>query len=216
MKKLILSLLLISPIIIWAQEEPKTESGRFSLGVRSSLSLFNDGNAGIGQGAGGQFRIQVNKKVNTEWFADYLTSGIGNYANRKDGHIGWSVMFYMSNSPNKKNSLSPYLLAGHCFDYTKMTDNFNSKNTLSRWSSAVQMGFGSHYNFTERFDVSLNTQYMIHLGKEITANSYPSLIPEQYSPTIVISSSAAEIDLEGHLLVTMSMNYRLADFNKKK
>jgi len=125
-------------------------------------------------------------------------------------------MFYMGNSPNKKNSLSSYLLAGHCFDYTKMTENYDQKNSLSRWSSAVQMGLGSHYNFTERFDVSLNAQYMIHLGKEITANSYPSLIPEYYPPTIVIASSAGKIDLEGHLLVTMSMNYRLADFNKKK
>ena len=115
MKKLILSFLLISPIIIWAQEEPKTESGRFSLGVRSSMSLFNDGNAGIGQGAGGQFRIQVNKKVNTEWFADYITSGIGDYANRKDGHIGWSVMFYMSNSPNKKKQFKSLFIGRTLF-----------------------------------------------------------------------------------------------------
>jgi hypothetical protein len=213
--KTILILLFVLPLMSVAQDSTKTESGRFSLGVRSTISLFNDEGSGIGQGAGGQFRIQLNKRLNTEWFADYITSGIGNYATRRDGHIGWSVMFYMSKNPNTVHRLSPYLLAGHCFDYTKVLENSNPANAMSRWSSAVQMGIGTHYNFTDRFDISFNAQYMIHLGKEIKAQNQ-GYFQEFSRPPVIITKSNSGAGLEGHLLLTTSFNYRIADFNKKK
>ncbi len=45
----------------------KTSSaGWFSLGVRSTISLFD--HDGTGLGTGGQFRIQLSNHVNTDWF----------------------------------------------------------------------------------------------------------------------------------------------------
>ena len=92
MKSRMLFLLLI-PIVGMAQEKRKLdpESGYFQLGVRNTVSAFSDDGA-HGFGYGGQFRIRISKRMNTDWFADYITTDIGGIARRVDEHIGWSVV----------------------------------------------------------------------------------------------------------------------------
>ena len=77
--KMLKKVLLIGIIASWnitiSQEKPivkeKSKSGTLELGMRNTLSLFeNDGHTGIG--VGGQFRLWVSKKLNTEWYADYI------------------------------------------------------------------------------------------------------------------------------------------------
>ncbi len=97
----------------------KNESGKFTLGLRSTSSLFTDASS-PGSGIGGMFRIRLGKLVNTEWFADYLTTNLQKLGYRRDSHIGWSVLFYLSKNPMQAKKLSPFLIAGHCFDYTKV------------------------------------------------------------------------------------------------
>ncbi|HMD00543.1 MAG TPA: hypothetical protein VKH37_10330, partial [Ferruginibacter sp.] len=94
----------------------------------------------------------------------------------------------------------PYLLVGHCFDYSKVAEQGNASNSASRWSMAAQGGLGTHINITSRFDLSLATQYMLHFGKEINVNNEDSKIlieREKYSTP------------DGHLLVSVSANYKL-------
>lgn len=184
-----------------------TYAGEFQLGLRSTASLFgSDGY--FGSGVGGQFRIGLGSRINTEWFADLITSNLGNAGRRTDGHIGWSVMFYLKKE--RTMGFNPYILAGHCFDYTKITAFSSPYSNLEeesgeRWSSAVQMGAGTHYRLTPRFDVSLSAQYMLHLGNDIHAHvetdSYPTLEIEEHEGA----------GLEGHLLVTFSVNYKIGD-----
>src|SRR5437764_10575824 len=65
------------------------QGGNFSVGFRNTYSLFSDGDPrSLGGGAGAHFRIQVIDRVNTEWFADVLTSNIKNKAHRTDAHVG--------------------------------------------------------------------------------------------------------------------------------
>jgi hypothetical protein len=65
----------------------KTHGGIFSLGMRTTVSTFNHGNwDDVGTGVGGQYRIQFHDRVNTEWYADYLTSKIGKLGQRTDGY----------------------------------------------------------------------------------------------------------------------------------
>ena len=71
-----------------------------------------------GVGIGGQFRLQLGKRLNTEWYFDYLTSEVGDFAQRNDYHIGWSVMYYPGKHVDFSRLLQPYLILGHCFDYT--------------------------------------------------------------------------------------------------
>lgn len=176
----------------------------FSLGARSTISTFSHDGTGIG--TGGQFRIQVSNKVNTDWFADYISINIKNKVRSDYYHIGWSVLYYPFNKAIYPKLFQPYVLAGHCFDYNKKTAISDPTISKDRWGSAVQAGLGTHFNLTERFDVSLMFQYMIHLTRELEAtieNDNVSIETHDHN------------DLEGHLLGTLSVNYKIGRIWKK-
>jgi hypothetical protein len=175
--------------------------GLISLGVRTTLSTFNHGQFGnTGMGVGGQFRLQFADRVNSDWFFDYITGDIEDYASRTDYHIGWSVLFY----PTKKTDViaRPYILAGHCFDYTRLVDNSDPNNFMERWSSAVQGGAGVHFNLSQRLDLSVASQYMIHLGNHVDAHLHGGEVEFH---------SEKGASLEGHLLFHAGINYKIAD-----
>lgn len=179
----------------------KDQGGIISFGVRNTVSAFNGGVSGnTGIGVGGQFRLQFSDKVNSDWFFDYIKGNIGDYANRTDYHIGWSVLFYPLK--NLTTKIRPYILAGHCFDYTQLIDNSNRTNYIERWSSAVQGGAGVHFNLSQRLDLSLVGQYMVHLGTDVHAD---------YTNGLVIFEKEKGGSLEGHLLVHVGINYKIGD-----
>lgn len=177
--------------------------GTWSLGVRSSFSLFNGGShSAPGTGAGGQLRVRISERVNTDWFYDYFTAPSGSLAHREDQHIGWSVLFYLRAHTQERQLLQPYVVAGHCFDYTKQRSNRDPSNFAERWSSAVQAGVGNHFNVTDRADLSLVCQYMWHLGTDIHA--------EEHAGQVHFHKEKGA-NLEGHLLIHVSFNYKLLD-----
>jgi hypothetical protein len=123
--------------------------------------------------------------------------------NRTDYHIGWSVLFYLLKGKEENLPfVQPYILAGHCFDYTYMEENKNRSNHIERWSSAIQAGSGAHFNITSQFDLSLNFQYMIHLGNDIHTHEEDGLVEFRREKGM---------NLEGHILATISVNYKIAD-----
>jgi opacity protein-like surface antigen len=175
-------------------------SGWFSLGTRNTFSIFNDiENETNGKGIGGQFRVQLNDRLNTEWFADYLFSEIGGVAQRNDYHIGWSVMYYVGKDVYFEKVIQPYILIGHCFDKTNVfiTDHPEIKD--DRWSLATQAGVGTHINITDRLDISLSGQYMLHFGKELNVvNSEGVYFVEKEDHT----------HTGGHMLISVSANFK--------
>jgi opacity protein-like surface antigen len=174
-------------------------SGQFELGARTSASLFSSSDSG-GFGTGGQFRIRILESLNTEWFADYLTGAATELGYREDAHIGWSVMFYPFASPYAPGKFTPYLLAGHCFDYTRVA-RYSDNTGTDRFSSAIQAGMGTHYHIDDRFNISLSGQYMLHLGSDIHTS-----VSNQ-----VLTITKANAAFEGHLLFTFSLNYRVGN-----
>jgi hypothetical protein len=182
----------------------KSQAGWVSLGGRSTLSLFD--NDGKGIGTGGQFRIQLSNRVNTDWFADYISINVNDKVRSEYIHIGWSVLYYVFNNRQHPKIVQPYILAGHCFDYNKKTVLQQPGINKDRWGSAVQAGIGSHFNLTERFDVSLTCQYMIHLTNELEVEDNGATVD------IVEHKNSS---LEGHLLTTVSLNYKIAKLWKK-
>jgi opacity protein-like surface antigen len=190
----------------------KNFGGVLSVGGRSTISTFNDGKWGdIGTGSGGQFMVQLSNRVNTAWFFDYITGTVGDFANRTDYHIGWSVMYYLIPNTSvtegntfvtKTPKIQPYILAGHCFDYSNIKDNTNNANFAERWSSAVQAGLGTHFNLTNRLDVNVQGQYMIHLGNDIDA--------EKENNAVVFHKNSG-VNLQGHILITVGVNFKIAD-----
>lgn len=202
MKFLIITLVML-PTFLFAQpiNYKNGSGGTFSLGVRTTASGFNSQHEeSPGMGVGGQFRIQFADQVNSDWFFDYLRSDLGDYASRTDYHIGWSVLYYLRKK--EEQLIKPYLLAGHCFDYTRIVANKNASNFDERWSSAVQGGLGVHFNLSPRLDLSLVTQYMLHLGNEIEAVNNAGVLQFKEHK----GGSA-----EGHLLFNVSINYKIAD-----
>ncbi len=174
------------------------KAGWLSFGARSTLSTFGDEGSGIG--TGGQFRIQMSKSINSDWYFDYISINVGNKVRSEYYHIGWSVLYYPFKNQQFPKIIQPYVLAGHCFDYNKMTAMDNSDNFKERWGLAVQGGLGVHFNITDRFDITLMSQYMIHFTESLHANT--SIYP-------IVISSEKENALQGHLLSTISLNYLL-------
>lgn len=213
MKNLIVSLFVICPLYFFAQEDMRptlseNPSGTFSLGVRNTFSTFG-ATENLGVGFGGQFRIRVSNRINTEWFADFINEDIDGLATRNDYHIGWSVMIYPFNT---KAKLVPYVLAGHCFDYTKVRTTYNiytsnPPQTVSRLSSATQVGLGTHINLSEIVDISLSSQYMMHLGSDVHAETHEHNGVKEIH---IAKEGHNGFSLEGHLLFTLSVNFKIA------
>lgn len=202
---------LIAQIEVTAQENRKdttlsqsNNAGWLSLGGRSTISTFSD--EGFGLGTGGQIRIQMSNKVNTDWFGDYIIINDGKVRSEYI-HIGWSVLFYPFEKfqyPNR--TMQPFILAGHCFDYNQKTVLANPSVSNERWGSAVQIGIGTHFNLSSKFDITVMSQYMIHLTKELEVEESGGVYTiEKRSPNI----------LQDHLLTTVSLNYKLFKLWKK-
>ncbi len=203
--KLILcsAVLLLQSTILLAQfgnfSGHESYAGTVSIGTRNTFSMFND-DAGVGMGIGGQSRVQISDHVNTEWFFDYITSKNKTYTTRNDYHVGWSVMYYPGSTVDFSNRLQPYILVGHCFDYSKVFEQKNRANAEGRWTMATQAGLGTHINISEFLDCSISSQYMLHFGKEIETT---------IDKEIVIIEKADYSRPDGHLLFSVSFNYKL-------
>ncbi len=208
MNRILLGLSLwIIPFTLFSQKDTVSgKPGRIQMGIRGTTSLFSHDNGAPGFGGGGHFRILVHERINTEWFADVIFTDISGLANRQDYHIGWSVMFYILKPKNFTRKFLPYVVAGHCFDWTNIYVPVRDENR-GRFSSAVQMGAGLHYNITPRWDISLTTQYMLHLGGELHTHVENGEVEvEEHEGT----------SWEGHMLVSLSINYKIAQLWKRK
>jgi len=199
----IVAAFLLFTVSSFAQKD--TTAGQFSLGMRSTISSFTDAQS-VGFGAGGQFRIRFSKHMNTDWYSDYITTNIQNLGYRRDAHIGWSVVFYLDQNPIVKGQVTPYIVAGQCFDYTNVYSDY-SNSSMERWSAAAaQGGFGMTYNFTKYFDFSAVAQYMLHIGTNVVTQVETDEKTNQQYLSITNPGGAS---LNGHLLITFSVNYML-------
>lgn len=226
MKRLILVLLLITPLTLlhgadggflarkkayvdFSDSPEYHPQGTLQVGMRTTASLFNH-DGGPGFGVGGQFRLWLFKKLNTEWFADYINTDLDGLGKRVDAHIGWSVMFYPFEGL-LQSKFNPYIIAGHCFDLTKVTPyntitDLRTDEAMKRGSSATQMGLGLHWNVTNKFDITLTSQYMIHLGENVHTH-----IHDHNGVKELHIERTSGFSMEGHLLTTLSLNVRLGD-----
>jgi len=182
----------------FSQPGPQRFKPVVSVGTRNTMSIFNSDKA-MGKGIGGQFRVQFASHLNSEWYFDYITSKTKT-TGRNDYHIGWSLLFYTRNNFEFTKLFQPYFIAGHCFDQEQVFELADKKNSASRLSMATQAGLGTHINITEKFDGSLSGQYMLHFGKEIET------VFDDGKP---VFTKASHTQPDGHLLFTLSFNYKL-------
>ncbi len=223
MKKLITTTLLMAGLVAFGQNDPpstNTKNGEMSHGIRSTGSLFSASGNYLGVGAGWQIRYRLSEQFNTEWFFDWITTDLGGLGYRYDAHIGESMIIYPGKKINEPMSFTPYVLGGFCGDYTKIQSNLFFDDELnewrsesnSRWSFATQLGAGTHFNITERFDISLSSQYILHFGKDIHTDVETNTLGQEYLHVHQDEGGA----LEGHLFITVSANYVIADLAKNR
>ncbi|HXP52248.1 MAG TPA: hypothetical protein VN922_19990 [Bacteroidia bacterium] len=199
---IIAAALLLLSTSVFAQKD--STAGEFTLGMRSTLSTFTDAGS-QGLGAGGEFRIRVTKHMNTEWYADYITTNIQSLGFRRDAHIGWSVLFYMDKDPLVTGQITPYFLAGQCFDYTNVYSDYFG-NHAERWSAAAaQGGVGLTWRLTNNFDLSTIAQYMMHLGAHVQTD----ILTSDTGQKELEITKGGGASLDGHLLLTLALNYKL-------
>ncbi len=190
--------LLLLAVAAFAQPQKTKFKPVISVGSRNTISAFSSDEA-TGTGVGAQFRVQPGRRINTEWYFDYIFSKT-EFSIRNDYHIGWSLLFYPKTKSEAPGLFQPYLIAGHCFDHTQVFEKNHKANQESRLSLATQAGVGTHINITPRFDCTLAGQYMLHFGKEIEAEL-------ENEKVVIYKTNHSGID--GHMLLTVGFNYKL-------
>jgi len=200
-----IALLCLWPVLCFSQDkEENPNAGRFMVGFRTTVSSFSDiGYVGFGTGA--HVRIQLGPRINSEWYYDHISTDIGGLGSRTDEHIGWSVMFYTFGQHLEKGKFSPYVEAGNCFDYTEVKSSYNGGSMVSRGSAAVHLGMGTHYNLSEKADITFKAQYMIHLGTAINE----TITTDEVTGAKNLVITKGNTGLNGHLLMTCSVNFYL-------
>jgi hypothetical protein len=97
MKRLLSIMLLGASALVWSQEKTNyTEKGQFSLGLRTTTSVFGHDPV-PGLGVGGQFRLQILDYINTEWFADYITMDLKEQAPETTHTLAGQLCFILKN-----------------------------------------------------------------------------------------------------------------------
>lgn len=222
LKTVSLLLLLLGPCFLFAQDKPSretiTQKGRFGFGIRGSYNFFPEKNSFRGWGTGGNFKLGVSKKVNTEFFMDFINSDDGRSGYRHDHHVGWSVQISPFGNFGE-GTVRPYLLAGQCFDLTQVgihptrgwSAYYPAQKTPYVFSAAVQMGLGLSAFIHKNMELTFQAQYMIHLGKDVHID---------YSPMAVDGAPVLEIEKEtkpdGHIILSMTANYYFLRLWKKR
>ena len=201
----------------YAYEDRSTDKslGETTFGVRSTASLFSSSGNYVGIGAGWQIRFRLSENLNSEWFSDWIVTDLDGLGARYDAHIGESMLIYPGRQVLKAGRFTPYILGGFCGDYTQIKSNtyFNDltkgyeKKAKERWSFATQLGLGTHYNFTDKFDISFNAQYVLHFGKDLHSEIETNSLGEDYLHIHEETGGG----LEGHFFFTISANFKLAD-----
>jgi hypothetical protein len=193
---MLIVLLVMLPAFGQAQEN-RLAAGRFGLGMRNAFNLWG-GNKMFGTGAGGQFKLAFSPRVNTDFFADIIDSK-GEYNSfRKDYHIGWGVQFALAKQGFGSHKIVPYVMAGQCFDLTKVGVVYETASPLV-FSAAVQGGAGISSFVHRNVELNLQAQYMMHMTQHVHLN-----FDESGSASYDVEKGASA---EGHFLTTFSVTF---------
>lgn len=180
-------------------------AGRFGIGMRNAVNLWGD-NKMLGIGAGGQLKLAFSPRVNTDFFADLIDSKGERGSYRKDYHIGWAVQFGLFKGGFGSRKFVPYLMAGQCFDLTKVGVVGQTASPLI-FSAAVQGGAGVSSFVHRNVELNLQLQYMMHMTQHVHLN-WDELGVASYD----VGKGASA---EGHLLTTFSVTFYFLNLWKR-
>jgi hypothetical protein len=188
-------------------------TGFLSIGARGCFSMFTTNKQTfVGTGAGGQFAIRIAPRFNSHYFADWIVSNLRNLAQRVDFHSGFSMMPEVYAPRVGKTHIILFPLAGICIDYTRLSittgENVSGGPTsLDRYSFAVQAGCGVTIPVSRKLDFSLEAHYMVHIGNDVNVD---------INGNQVTLSKETGLNIDGHFLMAISMDFKLFHLWRKK
>ena len=196
-----------------AKDSVPDQTGFLSIGARGCFSVFTvNKKSYAGTGAGGQFALRITPHFNSDYFADWIVSNVGNKVQRVDFHSGFSMMPEVYTPRVGSTHIALFPLAGICIDYTKLTittgENVSGgPTTLERYSFAVQAGAGVYIPVSKSLDFTLDAHYMLHIGNDIEADINGNQVHLIKQPGV---------NIDGHFLLALSMDYKLFRLWRKK
>jgi hypothetical protein len=195
----LLWIMLVAHGVAAQSQDTKLQGGRVGIGMRNSVNLLG-GNKMFGIGAGGQWKLSFGPRVNTDFFVDLIDSKGEHNSFRKDYHIGWGVQFALPKSGFGSHRFVPYVIAGQCFDLTRVGVVTQTQSPLI-FSVAIQGGTGVSSFVHRSVELNLQLQYMMHMTQHVHLQ-----FDEAGLATYEVEKGATT---EGHLLLTFSMTFYL-------
>jgi len=180
------------------------QSGYFSVTQRTSLSMWSLNQWKLnGLGKGTAFRVQFSRRLNSEWYGDFIKTHYEGKVFRSDRHLTNSMMYYFRKLDTFKHKFHPFISASvFCLDITNV--QIVGGESMGRFSFSQQFGAGTHFFVTERFDLSIYAQYYNHLGNDIH-------VDEHDDGSLGLHEEKHRISLEGHMFLVFSVGYRMCD-----
>ncbi|MCS6917920.1 MAG: hypothetical protein RMK52_06455 [Chitinophagales bacterium] len=180
-----------------------TDPGVFGVGIRTAAGLsISDSALRVSEGGGVQARLMVLQRLNTEWYAEWLRGGFSDAAYRTDVHLGLNTLLYFQ---RRLQRVAPFVLTGIAADALTLHNRLTARHRTSSWTTALQGGIGFHINLTWRSDLTVSAAYQHHLSHQAILQTEESILAQ-------VPRSGRTGD--GHLLVTLSMNYKITDLWK--
>ncbi len=212
---LTLLLILLCTVPMVAQEKVTNEqSGYFSITFRSSVSMWSLNQWTLnGLGKGTALRLQFSKRLNSEWYGDFIRTQYKGKVIRWDRHLTNCLMYYFRKLDTFKHKFHPFISASvFCLDITNVEivgQGGQRSQSMGRFSFSQQFGAGTHFFLTERCDLSVYAQYYNHLGNDIHVDIHDD-------GSFGLHAEKNRISLEGHMFFVFSVGYRMGDLWGKK
>ncbi|MCS6990547.1 MAG: hypothetical protein NZL95_01640 [Chitinophagales bacterium] len=180
-----------------------TDPGVFAAGIRTAAGLtLTDSTLNLAQGVGLQARLLVLQRLNTEWYVEWLRGGFSDEAFRTDLHLGFNILGYFQ---RRLQRVAPFLMTGFAADALTLNNRLEARHRTTSWTTAVLGAIGFHINLTWRSDLTIAVAYQHHLVHQALLQTAEGILAQ-------VPRSGRTGD--GHLLVQLSMNYKITDLWK--
>ncbi len=142
----------------------ETTYGHITLGLRAGLCTLFDPFPAIGYGFGADMRIRLSKHWELEPYTDYFTTSILGKGYRHQIIFGGNMLYIWIERPFIPGRLTPFLLGGLSYDNNDIRSAAYYSGEFQNWSPWLNLGFGEHYYFNKRLDLTLELFYSLPLA----------------------------------------------------
>ncbi len=151
--------------------------GHITLGIRTGICTLFDPFPAIGFGIGADMRIRLSKHWELEIYTDYFKTNILNIGYRYEIDFGANLLYSWVDRPCLPKHFTPFVFAGFSYDNNNIRSAAYYSGDYQNWSPWFNVGYGEHYFFNKRFDITLEAFYSLPIATHPA--SYITEIPNR-------------------------------------